>query len=178
MRKSYFLLLFAAMFTLFSCNNEKQPNNPPLSEEDKIVNELMAQCQDFDAEDIIYGLPGEWDAYFQLFYDDAWQVIEECYMLAGKWQPGHNIGVPEIKRYTFTSDGKGAYHVYSSSNGSGLEWFIASFDWQYNVENRTLVLEGEYSRQFVVSGFNGEYLVWDWTNSHGNFREIYKRKAE
>jgi len=178
MRKSYFLLLFAAMFTLFSCNNEKQPNNPPLSEEDKIVNELMAQCQDFDAEDIIYGLPGEWDAYFQLFYDDAWQVIEECYMLAGKWQPGHNIGVPEIKRYTFTSDGKGAYHVYSSSNGSGLEWFIASFDWQYNVENRTLVLEGEYSRQCVVAGCNGEYLVWDWTNSHGNFREIYKRKAE
>ena len=178
MRKSYFLLLFAAMFTLFSCNNEKQPNNPPLSEEDKIVNELMAQCQNFDAEDIIYGLPGEWDAYFQLFYDDAWQVIEECHMLAGKWQPGHNIGVPEIKRYTFTSDGKGAYHVYSYFNGPESEWYIASFDWQYNVENRTLVLEGEHSHQFVVSGFNGEYLVWDWTNSHGNFREIYKRKAE
>ena len=173
------ILIILAIFALFSCNNEKSSNTPqPESEEDKIVNELMAQCQNFDADDIIQGLPGEWDAYFQLFYDDALQKITEVYMLEGKFQPGHNIGAPEIKRYTFTPDGKGSYYVYSSSSGPGLEEYTASFDWQYNVENRTLVLEGEHSHQFVVSGFNGEYLVWDWTNSHGNFREIYKRKAE
>ena len=179
MKTKISILLIAAL-ALFSCNNEKSSNTPqPESEEDKIVNELMAQCQNFDADDIIQGLPGEWDKYFQLFYDDAWQKITEVYMLEGKFQPGYTIGAPEIIRFTFTPDGKGSYYVYCSSSGPGLEEYTASFDWNFDATDNKLVLSGGYDKSAVVSGFNNVYLILDYVNNKNqNIREILKKRVE
>ena len=177
--KAKILIILIAMLALFSCNDTNQANNPPLSEEDKIVNELMAQCQNFDAEDIIQGLPGEWDEYFYLFYDDAWQKITEVYMLEGKFQPGYTIGAPEIIRFTFTPDGKGSYYVYCSSSGSGLEEYTASFDWNFDATDNKLVLSGGYNKSAIVSGFNNGYIILDYVgNKNKNSREILKKRVE
>ena len=175
MRKSYFLLLFAAMFTLFSCNNEKQPNNPPLSEEDKIVNELMAQCQDFDAEDIMQGLPGEWKYDSQLLYDKSWKNILETYIFFGRYYI--YAGGSSAPKFSFTADGKGKYH-FTYPYPPYEEDFL-SFDWNFDATDNKLVLSGGYDKSAVVSGFNNVYLILDYVNNKNqNIREILKKGVE
>ena len=176
--KTKIFILLASALTLFACQNRDQQNSTPESEESKIINILMSQCKDFNTNTLAQDLTGEWNLDSQLYYDEAWQIIVECHMLRGQWQPNYNIGAPDIKRYTFAPGGKGLYYVYSSSNGSELGEHSASFDWYYNAENRELVVSGEHSSQFIVSGFNNEYLVLDWVNAKGNLREVFKRKVE
>ncbi len=175
MRKSYFLLLSAAMFTLFSCNNEKQPNNPPLSEEDKIVNELMAQCQDFEAEDIMQGLPGEWKYDSQLLYDKSWKNILETYIFFGRYYI--YAGDSSAPKFSFTADGKGKYH-FTYPYPPYEEDFL-SFDWNFDATDNKLVLSGGYDKSAVVSGFNNVYLILDYVNNKNqNIREILKKGVE
>ncbi len=189
MKTKIFTLLLVSALVFFACQSGDQKNTIPESEESKIINSLMAECKDFDTNTFAQALIGEWDLDSQLYYDDAWLEIEECHKLVGMWQPGYNIGVPEIQRYTFTSDGKGVYYIYSPELGSKLTEISIHFDWQYNVENCELALDGEYysqyispypinyTAQFKVSGFNSEYLVLDWVTAEGNLRKIYKRSG-
>lgn len=186
MKTKTFILSLVSALVFFSCQNGNPQNTTSESEESKIINSLMTKCKDFDTNTFVQGLIGEWDLDSQLYYDDAWQEIVECHKFVGIWQPGYNIGAPEIKRYTFTSDGKGLYYTYSPETTE----ISIPFDWQYNVESCELSLVGEYyseyispdlidyTAQFTVSGFNSEYLVLDWVTAKGNLREIYKRRVE
>ena len=175
MKKNHLLLLLVAMIALFSCDNEKQPNNPPLSEEDKIVNELMAQCQNFDAEDIIQGLPGEWKYDSQLLYDKSWKNILETYIFFGKYYI--YAGGSSAPKFSFTADGKGEYH-FTYPYPPYEEDFL-SFDWNFDATDNKLVLSGGYDKSAVVSGFNNVYLILDYVNNKNqNIREILKKRVE
>ncbi len=169
MKAKISILLIAAL-ALFSCDNEKQPNNPPLSEEDKIVNELMAQCQNFNAEDIMQGLLGEWIVDSYLIYDENWHRVTKVIQLMGAH---HQIGGAEIEKYTFFSDGTVLYYTYIPGVGE----ISHTSDWQYDSENRKLILNGGWNRQYLVSGFNNEYIVLD-IKVDNNVRSILKRKTE
>ena len=186
MRRINFLLLLAAMIALFSCDNEKQPNNPPLSEEDKIVNELMAQCQDFNAEDIMRDLPGEWKRDSYIIYSDEWDKDFEALLLNG--DSGASAGLATAS-FTFTADGTGQICTINYSSLGTENISIRNFEWRYDIESRNLIVSGEsVNPQYKVSGFNRGYLVLDYTEHlydkhtdkhiYSNIREIYKRKAE
>ena len=170
------ILFLALIFALFSCQNNNQLTPQPESEEVKIVNNLMAQCRDFDSEALSSNIVGEWDTDSMLFYNNEWSDITEYYQLMGVF---HNAyGAPEICRYTFAADGTGTYYVYSEWGNPNT--FTASFSWTYNTENKILTLDGRYNHgQYTVSGFNGEYLILDSVDAKGeNMREIFKRKVE
>lgn len=170
------ILFLALIFALFSCQNNNQLTPQPESEEVKIVNDLMAQCRDFDSEALSSNIVGEWDTDSMLFYNNEWSDITEYYQFMGVF---HNAyGAAEIRRYTFAADGVGTYYVYNENDGSDA--FSASFNWTYDTDSKTLTLDGRYNHgQYTVSGFNGEYLVLDSVNAQGkNMREIFKRKVD
>ena len=176
MKTIKYILLLTFTSAIFSCQNNNQPTTQPESEEVKIVNNLMAQCREFDSEALSSNIVGEWDTDSILFYNNEWSNITEYYQLMGVF---HNVfGGAEIRRFTFAADGTGTCYVYN-------EWvnpdtFTASFSWTYNTENKILTLDGRYNHgQYTVSGFNGEYLVLDSVNAQGeNMREIFKRKVD
>lgn len=176
MRRINFLLLLAAMLALFSCNDTNQTNNPPLSEEDKIVNELMAKCQNFDTTTFAQELPGIWDTDTSVIYDEKWLEIINWNMVMGKYNNEVN-GWSSIK-YVFHAGGEGLYHIFDCNPNTSTN--PKAFDWYYNSENGELMISGEnFTLRRTVSGFNNEFLVLDYkgTGKH-NIREIYKRKAE
>ncbi|MBE6212032.1 MAG: hypothetical protein E7129_02710 [Rikenellaceae bacterium] len=175
MKAKISILLIAAL-ALFSCNNEKSSNTPqPESEEDKIVNELMAQCQNFDAEDIIQGLPGEWKYDSQLLYDKSWKNILETYIFFGKYYI--YAGGSSAPKFSFTADGKGEYH-FTYPYPPYEEDFL-SFDWNFDATDNKLVLSGGYNKSAIVSGFNNVYLILDYVNNKNqNIREILKKRVE
>ena len=49
---------------------------------------------------------------------------------------------------------------------------------QYDADNYTLTLSGDYNAAFKIAGFNGDYIVCDYVWHGDNMREILKRKAE
>lgn len=169
------ILSLMVILVSLSCQNNNQPTTQPESEEVKIVNNLMAQCREFDSEALSSNIVGEWDTDSMLFYNNEWSDITKYDQLMGVY---HNaFGAPEIRRYTFAADGTGTYYVYSEWGNP--ETFTAPFSWTYNTENKILTLDGRYNHgQYTVSGFNGEYLVLDSVNARGeNMREIFKRKS-
>ena len=171
------ILFLALIFALFSCQNNNQLTPQPESEEVKIVNNLMAQCRDFDSEALSSNIVGEWDTDSILFYNKEWNDITEYYQLLGVYNP-HIFGGADVRRYTFAADGVGTYYVYNENDGSDA--FSASFNWTYDTDSKTLTLSGRYNNGlYTVSGFNGEYLILDSVDAKGeNMREIFKRKVE
>lgn len=166
MRKNLLLLLFAAMFTMVSCNNNEEK---PLSPEEKFVQELMKQSKNFDAETLVQGLPGVWTLDAKYRYDAKYKSVTDVIVFEGVpyWEGGASY------TYTFNTNGKGECVMHTGENDSTY-----SFDWSYDAESSKLILSGDYNMQRVVSGFNGEYLLLDNSTTSSNLREVYKRKVE
>jgi hypothetical protein len=70
MRKNFLLLLLAAMFTMVSCENNESTERQQ-SEEELYINNLMAQCQNFDSQTLVQKLPGAW---FPIRYMDMTKI--------------------------------------------------------------------------------------------------------
>lgn len=165
------LIFFMAVFLIVSCN-DKQPDQQ-MSEEAKIINGLMADCQNFNTKDITQGLQGVWNRDSTIMYDKEWRTITKIYQLMGVW---HMMG-GSSQQYTFADNGKCSKYEESSDPNIGSRTYL--FEWYYDSESRILSLIGEdYSEKFYVSGYNNEYIVLDYTNEVGNIRCILRRTAE
>lgn len=172
MKKSYLMLLLVAMFALVACDNND--NKPQRSEYDIAIDNLMAQCKDFDAEILTQGLVGEWKEDSFLSYDDEWKTITSAWYIMGEM---NCVGL-SCKHYVFTSDGKGSYRF--TPEYPPFEEIVVSFDWQYDAKNSTLTFNKDgYSHQYNVSGFSKEYIVLDYfdTTNNDNKRLILKALA-
>ena len=172
MKKSYLMLLLVAMFALVACdNNEVKPQR---SENDIIVDNIIAQCKGFETKDIAQCIVGEWKDDAKLIYNDDWSAIKTVYSISGvSYSEG---GASE--NYTFSADGKGSLSSIDETLGPNATLNTYMFDWQYDATNRMLVLNGELNRQFKVSGFNNEYIVLDFVINDQNTRQILKKKVE
>ena len=82
MRRSFLLLLLAAMFTMVSCENNESTKQQQ-SEEELCINNLMAQCQNFDSQTLVQNLPGEWVIDSAFMYDSEWKEIVETLIFQG-----------------------------------------------------------------------------------------------
>jgi hypothetical protein len=180
MKMRCFLLLSAVLFALAACttpggngggNNGDNPgNDSPKSKYDIVIDNLMSECKDFDAQTLVQGLPGEWREDSILSYDDEWTTITSPWCVMGDM----NCAGLSLGDYTFTADGKGSCRITLEFPPEDI---VSSFEWQYDAESSTLILNYEnHSVQRKVSGFNGEYLVLDYydTTNEDNKREILK----
>jgi hypothetical protein len=186
------IVSFMLSILLFSCNNNKQQGGTQISKEDQIVNNLMLQCRNFDTNEFILGLPGEWIEDSSLVYDENWQQIDHCNKLMGEW---YVVGGSGVEKYIFCNGGKGSYLSYGSSLGPLPEEYAATFEWDYNIETKELAVNGvitsgelkggPYNFQYLVSGYNGQYLILDYNITvydqfadkyiSTNIRKIYKK---
>ena len=176
MKKSYLMLLLVAMFALVACdNNSKEKDNSYKSEYDLAVENLMAQCKNFETMNLTDVLIGEWKWNSKLIYNDTWSnIIRAHYFMGEDLMEG---GAKET--YSFSMGGNGSLSSIDETIGPNVTPNTYLFDWQYDATNRMLVLSGELNRQFKVSGFNSEYIVLDYVNStNQNIREILKKKVE
>lgn len=135
------------------------------------VSKLMEECGDFDAETLAANIGGEWVMDSFLVYREGWTNISEIYRAFGvDYCEGLGYEV-----FTFNNDGKGLYYCEVHEPGIAPQNYI--FDWSYDPNNGEFTLSGEYNLEWVVSGFNGDYLVLDRVDFDGdNLRTILKRK--
>ena len=158
MRKSFLLLLLAAMFTMVSCENNESTKQQQ-SEEELCINNLMAQCQNFDSQTLVQNLPGNWIRDSYLIYDEKWSTIEKPFLVMGTM----NADGLEMTPYTFAVDGTGTYSYEDVS--PTFETVVINFTWSYDAESRKFLISSDnIYRECVVSGFNGAYLVLDYVN--------------
>ena len=171
MKKSYLMLLLVAMFTLVACDKAV-----PLSEEELYINNLIAQCQNFDSETLIQGIPGEWERDSYIMYSDEWKKDFEIIELKGDSGASAGLGSAFL---TFTAEGTGQIRTITYSLGTDCV-SVRNFEWHYDAENKRLVLSGEYNVEFDVKGYNGKYIILDhYDKANKKYaREIYKRVTE
>ena len=164
------LIVLIASIGLVACNNNE--GKPQRSENDIIVDNIIAQCDGFETKDIAQCIAGEWKDDAKLIYNDDWSAIEWVYSISGvSYSEG---GASEL--YTFSADGKGSLVATNPSLGPGSDVFTYQFDWQYDAENKLFIMTGEdFDYKYKVSGFNNEYIVLDNSFPEKNIRKILKR---
>lgn len=164
--KLFYLLI--AIIVASSCTND-DANRP--SAEELYINNLMAQCQNFDSQTFVQKLPGVWVTDSVYGYDENWQNVKYVIVYKGnhRWEGSGNF------TYTYATDGTGNCHIQTVGPADNTSY---AFNWQYNPDCQELVLDGERRTKWRVSGFNNEYLIVDYPSNNYNMREVYKRKAE
>ncbi len=168
-------LLIAILMILSMIACDKQ--TPQKSEYDMYIDSIVAQSQNFGAEDVAKSLPGTYmrDSLFE--YNDDWEKIEGVMLYKGEL---YSTGLGDLE-YTFTADGRGESYSLNPSNGPGEDVFVRVFDWHFDAENRMLVLSNSdgYIAKYKLVGLNNEYIVLDGHRfSNCNTREVFKRKVE
>ena len=168
------LIALIVIMGFVACNNNTNNDVPP-REEVVYVDNLIEQGKDFDTETLIQGLPGVWKTDTVLRYDDNWQDLLKVDRYKG------NGGIWE--QYTFMADGTGQY----CSPGALDDLVIFDIDWQYDVENKNLIIALHYTdgyieevldMQWKIIAFSDEYLVFDdgsFVTQPQNMRCVYKR---
>ena len=148
----------------------------PLSEEELYINNLIAQCQNFDSETLIQGIPGEWKRDSYIMYSDEWKKDFEIIQLKGDSGASAGLGSEFL---TFTAEGTGQLRTINYSLGTDCVK-IFNFEWIYDADYKKLVLSGEYNAEFDVKGYNGEYIILDYYDKANKkyARKIYKRVTE
>lgn len=164
------LVAMLSLFAFVACEKYAFKN------EDKAVDKIVAQCKNFSKATLMEDLPGKWNVYCELEYNEIWSTIEDIYMymgdtdLVGGGYPTYEIG----------ADGKLAIHY--PPYGPSIVGNSYSYDWSYDHPSRQLTLSGEglVSKIYRVKGVNNEYIVLDYydTAYEGNIRLILKRIVE
>ena len=169
------MLLLVAMFALVACDNNDR--TPQRSENDIIVDNIIAQCKGFETEDITQYISGEWKQDALLIYNEDWSAIKAAHQISGNWYADGGADIT----YTFSANGKGS--LTSNNESLGPDSYIETyqFDWQYDAENRQFTMIGyDFNAKYTVSGFNGKYIIldfYDTVNKH-NERQILKKTVE
>ena len=177
MKKLIYCLMALVMALSTACNNEnssehKNHSNPEadLNEINDVVSELIEKCQDFTPNDVTKGLPGEWALDSELAYNEEWQEIIMPYMFMGiEYTP-----LLQHNRYTFKGDSTGFSFCMGPKT---MEPDTLRFNWSYDVINRKLLLIGEHNAEYIVSGYNKDYIISDRVYNNKNLRTILKRNS-
>ena len=172
--KTKVLIALIAMVVAVAC--ESPNDGQQKSKHEQAVENIVAQCQNFDHTTFAQELPGVWRLDTDVSYDDNWEKITDWCLVVGEYNNECNGW--RGTTYTFTADGKGSrapWYYFPDEDETPLV-----FDWHYDVESNQLVFSGDWNSRMTVSGFNGEYLVFDYydTSNERNVRNIYKRQAE
>ena len=173
MEKSYLMLLLVAMFALVACDNNER--TPQRSENDIIVDNIIAQCKGFETEDITQYISGEWKQDASLIYNEDWSAIKAAYQISGNWYADGGADIT----YIFSANGKGS--LISNNESLGPDSYIETyqFDWQYDAENRQFTMIGNnFNAKYTVSGFNDEYIIFDDSSPTRNYRKIFKKTVK
>lgn len=175
------MAMAAAILIVAACNGDDSseqhtcpPENPSwaeLQEINRVVAELVEECQDFAPSAVALGLPGEWTLDSELMYDDKWQEVVALRLFMGKaYDYEIELG---YTRYTFKTDSTG----FCYRNDSKVTPDALRFNWSYDVINRVLELSGEYCAKYTVSGYNRDYVMLDRAYDGLNSRTILKRNC-
>ena len=170
--KTKVLIALVAMVVAVAC--DKLNGGLQKSEHERAVENLVSQCQNFDRTTFAQELPGVWKLDTDVRYDENWSKITDWCLVLGEYNNecnGWRGGT-----FKFTADGKGSRVPWYYYPGEDETSWV--FDWHYDVESNQLVFSGDVNSRKTVSGFNGEYLVFDYydTTNKKNVREIYKRQ--
>lgn len=135
------------------------------------INALMATSLDFDSEELVQGLPGEWVEDSYLEYDQEWEHIIEPYKIMGvAYCEGGGLC-----QYLFEAGGKGSKLFVSIDPSMMPETTL--FEWRYDRNSEELLLQGdEFNASYFVSGYNGNYITLDQESAGRNFRLILKHR--
>ena len=177
------IVAIAVVAVMTSCdkvsNEHEQPEAPKLEWEleleeiNRTITEFINGCQGYDAEELVRGIVGEWEPNSILEYDNEWSTIVEPLRVMG------NDYVCDLgyQRLAFCVDGTGSYYRFFTE--PGIDPDTLSYAWGYDAASRILSLGGDYNAEFMVSGFNGDYIVLDYVDQDDdNVRKIYKRLVE
>lgn len=172
--KTKVLIALIAMVMTVACDKPTEVKQK--SKHEQAVENIVAQCQNFDHTAFAQELPGVWRLDTDVCYDENWEKITDWCLVVGQYN-NDCIGWRGTT-YTFTADGKGSmapWLYFPNEDDTPL-----IFDWSYDIDNNKLVFSGDLTTQKRVSGFNGEYLVFDYYDAvnEKNVRKIYKRQAE
>jgi hypothetical protein len=168
--KTRTLIALLALFAFIACEKH------PYKKEDRAIEKLIAQCQNFSEATLLEKLPGKWKTYCDLVYNSSWSAIEETPLYMG--QTDLCGGGWPIR--TFTVDGTVSIYYNTWGSWDGVTY---TYDWNYDSNSKKLTLtsrEGLNDEEYNVKGISNEYLILDYydtTNNH-NRREILKRIAE
>ena len=185
MKKSYLMLLLVAMFTLVACDNNANNNGgnevPPPCEELVYVDNLIEQGKDFDAETLIQGLPGEWRMDSSYIYDENWQDMIKIVRYKGEGGAWNH--------FIFMADGTGQCRSSSGTlDGDGI--VTDDIDWQYDTENKNLIITLHYKDEYIEEDVNIQWKILAFSDEHlvfddGSFvlwgrhrRCVYKRVTD
>ena len=164
------LVAMLSLFAFVACEKYAFKN------EDKAVDKIVAQCKNFSETTLMEDLPGKWNVYCELKYNETWSEIEVLYKYMGDTDfiPGN------YATYEISADGKLTIHYPLYGPNMGGDSY--SYDWSYDHPSRQLTLSGEglTSTIYRVKGVNNEYIVLDYydTAYEGNIRLILKRIVE
>ena len=138
--KKYFLLLLLAVFAFSSCDND---SNQPR-----------------EVHPFIKSLEGLWVTDSLYNYDKEWTEVELA-LIENGWP---NLEGISPRRYTFNADGTLTYSMYTVNPPIGWEE-IGTYPCYYNEETKILTIKNEKGQtyEFLVSDYDGEYLVLDYT---------------
>ena len=162
MRKSFLLLLLAAMFTMVSCEMDKTQSLGEVENVDKSENDdVIDNNENREIDPFIQSLQGTWHTYTLIHYDSEWKDIEAVLMENGSSDLDGIAG----SYYTFAMDGTLTYssHILYPPFGT-KEWW--TFPCTYDQEREIIALindKGETLQEFRVYGYDGEYLTLDYT---------------
>ena len=161
--KRNFLLLLLAVFAFSSCDND---SNQPR-----------------EVHPFIKGLEGLWVTDTLIHYDNEWNEIESIIIENG-WS---NFEGASSGYYTFKSDGTLTLSYIILPDGWVDKWSCCPCF--YNEESKIITVkkqDGETLREYLISDYDGEYLVLDYTehlyDSYKHYyryvRETLKRRQE
>ena len=170
--KTKVLIALIAMVMAVACDKPNEAKQK--SKHEQAVENIVAQCQNFDCTTFAQELPGVWRLDTDVSYDENWKKITDWCLVLGEYN-NECIGWRGTT-YIFTADGKGSMAPWHNfPNEDDTSWV---FDWHYDAEHNQLVFSGDWNSRMTVSGFNGEYLVFDYydTVNEKNVRKIYKRQ--
>lgn len=133
---------------------------------------LIEECYDFDAEEMINGIQGEWTLDSTLIYNEDWtKIIEPLKVMGTDCVEG--LG---YVTYVFNNEYMEMHSFNSAEPDTEPE--ITKYTWIYNTATRKLILVGDNSNlEYIVSGFSRNYLILDYVMNNGrNLRTILKCK--
>ena len=158
--KTIIICLLAALFGFSSCEKEK---TQPLNQKENLLsneNNAIDNSENREVDPFIQSLQGTWSIYTMIYYDKEWKEVESVAIEKGDSKMeglGHRL-------YTFNTDGTFTYYLDPCYPGKEPE--VVTYSCFYDSESKIITMKndkGVTRYEYLVSGYDGEYLVLDYS---------------